>query len=145
MGRAMERPTSQVNFEDAKIPRPSPEGATPSRAWVDGSTGSWAIERARAEAAERVEPFLMGRERCFCLPIPSPAEIPEPVPGGVRADHQGDSEPAGKRASPKPSASRCRRSTDRANTGKPTEQRSLGETFKYAAYDALAKLGPGEG
>lgn len=88
----MEHPTSEAKFEDAKIPRPYPGGSYSIQSmgrWVDRLMGD---RRARADAAEQVEPFLMGRDES--LPDPEPAEIPEPVPGGSEPITRGD-EPAG--------------------------------------------------
>lgn len=91
MERAMERPTSEPNIV-AKIPRPYPRGSYSIQSmgrWVDQLMGDG---KARAVAAEQVEPFLMDRDES--LADPEPAEIPEPVPGGSEPITRGD-EPAG--------------------------------------------------
>jgi hypothetical protein len=96
MERAMDRPTSEAKFEAAKIPRPYSGGSYSIQSmgrWVDRLMGD---RKARADAAERVEPFLMGRDESPA--DPEPAEIPEPVPGGSEPITKGE-DPAGKRRS----------------------------------------------
>lgn len=88
MERAMERSTSQVDVEVAKIPRPFPGGSYTIQSmggWVDRLMGD---RKARAEAAEYLEPFLMREDD---LPAdPEPVDIPEPVPGGSEPITRGD-------------------------------------------------------
>ena len=94
MERAVEHPTSQVDVQEAKIPRPFPGGSYTIQSmgrWVDRLMGD---RKAREEAAEYLEPFLMREDD---LPAgPEPADIPEPVPGGSEPITRGD-EPAGER------------------------------------------------
>ena len=94
MERAMERRTPEPDVEEAKIPRPYPGGSYTIQSmgrWVDRLMGD---RKARAEAAEFLEPFLMREDD---LPAnPEPADIPEPVPGGSEPITR-DDEPAGER------------------------------------------------
>ncbi len=74
-------------LREVKLPRPL-EGASYSveslGRFVDGLFGH---ERAAREAAKHLEPFLMRPED---MPAdPAPAQIPERIPGGEWADHEG--------------------------------------------------------
>jgi len=92
MERAMERPTSGAEVEELKIPRPYPGGSYTIQSmgrWIDRLMGD---RKARAEAAEQLEPFLMRSDDASA--DPEPAEIPEPVPGGSEPITR-DDEPAG--------------------------------------------------
>jgi hypothetical protein len=72
--------TLRVDVEEAKIPRPFPGGSYTIQSmggWVDRLMGD---RKARAEAAEYLEPFLMREDD---IPAnPEPADIPQPVSGG---------------------------------------------------------------
>lgn len=87
MERAVKNAT-QPAVEDAKIPRPHPEGTYAIQSmgrWIDRLMGDG---KARTIAAELIEPLLM--DRGDSLADPEPAEIPEPVPGGSEPITRGD-------------------------------------------------------
>jgi hypothetical protein len=88
MSRVAHDDTASVEVAETRVPRPYPGGSYPIQSlgrWVDRFMGD---RKARADAAARLEPFLMRAEDGPAEP--EPASIPEPVPGGSEPITKGD-------------------------------------------------------